>query len=316
MIAPAETRCRSHAVLNVNYGMVCMIVAMLLLPVGDTFTKILSGTLHPVAVTMWRLLAQAVFLVPVAYILRARLRGAMFSPVIALSGALLVISLNALIAAIAIMPIATVIAIFFVEPLFLTLLAWPLLGERAGPRRIAAVVVGMAGTLLVIRPGFSDYGWGTLLPLLSALAYALNMIVLKRASVTRSSLTVQCGATIYSAGAMLVIAGAMGWSFSLDVIPSWPATDLWICILAAGAVAATTFVLVAEAYRAEEATTLAPFQYFEIVTATALGYFVFGDLPDLLTALGIAIILGSGLYIFRREGRADSRAPRRKRLGR
>ena len=314
MFAPTcfHTDIRTH----VNHGMIFMIVAMLLLPVGDTFAKYLTGALDPVAVTMWRLLAQAAFLIPVAIVLRTRLHGAMFSPVIALSGVLLVISLNALITAFAVMPITTAIAIFFVEPLFLTILAWPLLGERAGPRRICAVIVGLGGALLVIRPGYSTYGWTTLLPLLSALAYALNMIVLKRASATRSGLTVQCGATVYAAGIMLLIGGAMGLTGHGFTVPAMSQTHVWLAILATGAIAAFTFVLIAEAYRAEEATTLAQFQYFEIVTATALGFLVFGDWPDALTKLGIAIILGSGLYIFGREGQAESGAPRRKRLGR
>jgi drug/metabolite transporter (DMT)-like permease len=312
----AITHTRSAIRSDLNHGIIFMIVAMLLLPVGDTFAKYLTGTLDPVAVTMWRLLAQAAFLLPVALILRSRLNGAMFSPVIALSGVLLVVSLNALIAAFAVMPIATAIAIFFVEPLFLTILAWPLLGERAGPRRIGAVIVGLGGALLVIRPGFSAYGWATLLPLLSAFAYALNMIVLKRASATRSGLTVQCGATVYAAVIMLLIGATMAVTGYGLTMPTLSQTNFWLAILATGAIAAITFVLIAEAYRAEEATTLAPFQYFEIVTATALGFLIFGDWPDALTVLGIAIILGSGFYIFGREGQAESRAPRRKRLGR
>lgn len=86
------------------------------------------------------------------------------------------------------------IAIFFVQPLLLTLLAVPLLGEVPGRRRLIAVGVGLVGALIVIRPGLSPYGWVTILPLISALAYALNMIVLRRACETRSGLTLQCGA--------------------------------------------------------------------------------------------------------------------------
>ena len=302
-----------HNLVQPNSGMVFMICAMLLLPVGDTFAKLLTDTLNPVGVTMWRMLAQAVFLLPLAVVLRKRLRGAMFSPVVALSGVLVVISLTSLIGAFSVMPIATAIAIFFVEPLILTLLAGLLLGEHAGPRRLIAVGVGLIGAMIVIRPGFSTYGWSTLLPLLSALAYALNMILLKKASKTRSTLTMQCGTTIYAAVILLGIAIVLQLvGFDGLVVP---ATDLksWSLIACAGACAATSFLLVGEAYRQSDATALAPFQYFEIITATALGFLIFGDFPDTLTWIGVGIILGSGIYIFHREGQTNTSAPRRKR---
>lgn len=299
-----------------NTGMIFMIVAMLLLPIGDTFAKILTQTLDPVAVTMWRVLGQGLFLVPVAFLLRRRLHGAMFSPIVALSGGLLVVSLSSLIAAFSVMPIATAIAIFFVEPLILTVLAWPLLGERAGPRRLIAVGVGLIGALIVIRPGFSDFGWVTILPLVSATAYALNMIVLKRATFTRSALTVQCGATVYAGLALLAIVGTMQLAGAPTPVPASGDGLAWGAILCAGVLAAASFVLVAEAYRTADATQLAPFQYLEIVMATAMGFLVFGDFPDTLTWVGVAIILGSGIYIFHREGRTVTAAPRRKRGGR
>ncbi|WP_108483238.1 DMT family transporter [Oceaniglobus ichthyenteri] len=296
--------------------MIYMIAAMMLLPVGDTFAKLLSETLNPLGVTLWRVLAQAAFLVPVSVILRRRLQGAMLSPIVALSGGLLVISLTSLIAAFSVMPIATAIAIFFVEPLILTVLAGLLLGEKAGPRRLIAVGVGLIGALIVIRPGFSSHGWATVLPLISATAYALNMIVLKTATRTRSGLTVQCGTTIYAAFALVILSGTLGLNGFSGFTPAVGDTATWLLVLCAGAVAATSFVFIAEAYRAADATALAPFQYLEIIMATALGFLVFGDFPDALTWLGVAIILGSGIYIFHREGQSDTGAPRRKRGGR
>jgi drug/metabolite transporter (DMT)-like permease len=296
-----------------NPGLVFMIVAMLLLPVGDTFAKMLTGTLNPVGVTMWRMLAQAAFLLPLALLMRYRLRGPMFSPVVALSGLLLVISLTSLIYAFSAMPITNAIAIFFVEPLILTLLAGLLLGERAGPRRLVAVGVGLIGAMIVIRPGFSTYGWVTLLPLISAVAYALNMILLKKASRARSTLTMQCGTTIYAAFILAVIAACMQSIGMEGFVMTTTDVQTWVLIACAGAVAAASFLLVGEAYRHADATALAPFQYFEIITATALGFLIFGDFPDKLTWIGVSIILGSGIYIFHREGQADTSAPRRKR---
>lgn len=288
---------------STGVGMVMMIVAMLLLPVGDSFSKTLTTIMPAAEVTMWRLLSQAVFLIPVALILRDRLHGWMFSPIVALSGLLITITLLGLIGAFAKMPIATAISIFFVEPLLLTLLAGPLLGEKVGPRRLAAVVVGLIGAMIVIRPGFSTFGLVVILPLIAAVSFALNMIVLRRACETRSGLTVQCGASAYAGIGMLAV--MVIW-YGTSVVTEAPAAlPLWAwgAILAAGGFAATSFVLIAEAFRQVEASTLAPFQYLEILGATAVGYAVFGDFPDAMTWLGVAIILASGIYVFYRENK-------------
>ena len=285
---------------DTTIGMMLMVLAMCLLPIGDAFSKYLTESLHPVAVSFARLVAQGLCLVPAEIVLRHRLRGAMFSPVIALSGALVMTTLTSLIWAFSVMPIATAIAIFFVEPLILTVLVGPLLGEKVGPRRLVAVGVGLLGALIVIRPG-GGFGAAALLPLLAAFAYALNMIVLRRAAQDRSALTVQCGATFYAClgtGGLLaglLATGSGGLSFAALPVLGWAA------ILAGGAFAALSFILIAEAFRRAEAGTLAPFQYIEIIGATAAGYLVFGEFPDVWTWVGVAIILGSGLYVFWRE---------------
>lgn len=286
-------------------GMSAMSAAMVLLPLGDTLSKLLTENLNPIEVTTGRVLAQAAFLLPAAALLRKRLRGAMFSPVVALSGLLVMITLICLIGAFAVMPIATAIAIFFVEPLFLTVLAGPLLGETVGPRRLAAVGVGLMGAMIVIRPG-TEFEMAALLPLLAAASYALNMIVLRRASRSRSGLTIQCGATIYASVGMIVLSFGLQETGFVTMDPGVLSGAGWALLLGSGAFAAASYVLIAEAFHRAEASLLAPFQYLEIIGATAAGFLVFGDFPDAMTWAGIAIILASGLYVVARE---RSRAP-------
>ncbi len=281
-------------------GMTCMAAAMLLLPLGDTLSKLLTEKLNPVDVATARVVAQAAFLLPAAALLPGRLRGAMLSPIVALSGLLVMITLIGLIGAFAVMPIATAIAIFFVEPLILTLLAGPLLGETVGARRLAAVGTGLVGALIVIRPG-PEFEIAALLPLLAAASYALNMIVLRRATRTRSGLTIQCGATIYACLGMVALSFALHASGLPTPDPGALATSAWALILGSGLLAAASCVLIAEAFRHAEAGLLAPFQYLEIIGATAAGFLVFGDFPDRMTWLGIAVILASGLYVVYRE---------------
>lgn len=294
---------------SADIGMVLMIVAMFLLPIGDTVAKLLMDVISPLEITMWRFIIQSVFLMFVAFMLRSRLRGNMFSPIVALSGCLIAISVTTLISSFSAMPIATAIAIFFVEPLFLTLLAGILLKEKIGPRRLIAIGIGLMGALLVIRPSFVDFGFVAILPLVAGLAYALNMIVLRQASDKRSALTIQCGAAIYGSIIMIVLISVLS---QLDIItPSMPSEfdSTWLLIIGAGGLAAITFVLIAEAFRLSEAAALAPFQYLEIIGATAAGYLVFGDFPDAITWLGISIILASGLYVFHREKKANQYRP-------
>ncbi|MCO0637525.1 DMT family transporter [Lutimaribacter sp. EGI FJ00014] len=299
-------------------GMMCMTVAMLLLPIGDTLSKLLTAHLSAVEVATARLVAQGLCLLPIAIVMRNRLRGPMLSPVVALSGALVMVTLISLIWAFSVMPIATAIAIFFAEPLILTALVGPLLGEKVGARRMIAVVFGLLGVLIIIRPG-GELGPMAFLPLLAAFCYALNMIVLRKASGSRSSLTVQCGATFYAGLGLILISLGLGATGHLEPsytsLPGW----VWGAIIASGGLAAASFILIAEAFRQAEAGLLAPFQYLEIIGATVAGYVVFADIPDGPTWAGITIILTSGLYVFWREQAPNNRAgmrPRRRRTRR
>lgn len=290
-------------------GMTAMCAAMALIPFGDAISKGLTEVAPPFDVTVWRTVAQAAVFVPLGLVMRRHLSGTMFSLPALASGALLVTVLFCLISAFQVMPIATAIAIFFIEPLLLTLIAGPLLGEVAGPRRYAAVGVGLIGALVVIRPNLAAFGPVAVLPALGALAYALNMIVARRATRRRSPLTFQLGATFSAALLLLALLG-VGAIFgrppaSLAEAPAWA----FPAVLAAGALAATTFLLITFACSRTEASLLAPLQYLEIVGATVVGYAVFGDFPDPMTWAGTAIILASGIYVFHRERKLGDTAP-------
>ncbi|EPX77947.1 DMT family transporter [Salipiger mucosus] len=289
------------ALVEKRLGMVAMCVAMALLPIGDAISKSLTAYATAFEVTVWRTLAQAMFFVPVALSLHRRLSGSIFSlPALISAGLILTVTLS-LVSAFAAMPIATAIAIFFVEPLLLTLLAGPFLGEAPGLRRYTAVGVGLVGALIVIRPNFTEYGPVVLLPLLGALAYALNMIVMRRATRTRSPLSFQFGASLMGAG--LVLLAYFGAELGgvrltdLGALPVWAA----LSVLGAGALAMAAFLLITFAFSKVEASLLAPFQYLEIVGATLVGYLIFSEIPDSMTLIGTAIILGSGAYVFHRE---------------
>lgn len=288
---------------RIGLAFAMMLGATTLFPIGDTFSKLLTGLMGPLEVTFWRVAFQTLALILLALAMPHRAVGAKLSPILALGGATTAAMVAGLISAFAVMPIATAIVIFFVGPLILTVFSALFLDEDVGWRRYAAVCVGLVGAVVVIRPNWSTFGFHGLLPLGAAAGFAATMTLLRVASRTRSGLATQVGMSGYAAsilGVGLLAAGMLGWfNWSAPGAPVW----VWPVFALMGVISAATFLLIAEAYKLAPASVLAPTQYFEIVGATILGYLVFGDFPDALTWIGTAIILGSGLYVFHRERR-------------
>lgn len=294
----------AHPSASAIAGMAAMSLAMLLLPVGDAIAKALTGVLHPTQVAALRAIVQVAVLGVAVLVMRGSLQGRAVTLWTFASGQMVAIISVSLITAFQTMPIATAISIFFAEPLILTMLAGFLLGERPGPHRYAAIAVGMAGVLIILRPNFSVFGPVVFLPLLGAFAYALNMIITRKATRNCSPMTFQFGSGVF--GALTMIAWMFFASDPGSVAPgTWSEPMVGIGILAAGALAAATFLLIAYGFSRAEASVLAPFQYLEILGATLVGYLFFGDIPDYLTAIGAVIVLGSGLYVFHRERKAQ-----------
>ena len=284
-------------------GMAIMVLAVTIVPIGDALSKSLTSQLNPFEIAFWRFGFQLAVLGLVLVVLRRRLETGPWG-LILLGGATSAITLSALIGAFVTMPIATAIAIFFVEPLMLTVLSALFLKEKTGWRRYLAVAVGLCGVLVVIRPSWDIFGWASLLPLLAALAFATNAIVMRSLSTRMGSLSIQFWFTLVAVillGAGLLAFGRMELVSASGIDPSGP----WAQFVLMGALSAFTFFLFTEAFRRTPASTLAPFQYLEIVGATIVGYIAFGDFPDFWTWVGTAIILSAGLYVFHRERRAS-----------
>ena len=283
--------------------MAIMVLAVTIVPIGDALSKSLTGLFNPFEIAFWRFGFQLAVLGLVLIVLRRRLETGPWG-LILLGGATSAITLSALIGAFVTMPIATAIAIFFVEPLILTVLSALFLKEKTGWRRYLAVAVGLGGVLVVIRPSWDIFGWASLLPLLAALAFATNAIVMRSLSTHMGSLSIQFWFTLVAVillGAGLLAYGRLELLSPSGIDPSGP----WAQFVLMGALSAFTFFLFTEAFRRTPASTLAPFQYLEIVGATIVGYVAFGDFPDIWTWVGTAIIFAAGLYVFHRERKAS-----------
>ena len=235
-------------------------------------------------------------------------------------------------AALASLPLADVTALFFVAPLFITLLSIPVLGEKVGVRRMSAVLVGFAGVLIMLRPGealFGDQQMSTtdrltlLLPVGAAFAYACMQVLTRKLGVasTAAAMTVylQCVFMLVSIG-FWVVAGDGRFAEGTENKTllfllrawHWPPVADWPWFGLVGLLITTAGYSLARAYRAADAATVAPFEYVALPSAIVLGWTVFGHLPDVWVFVGCALIAGSGVYVFWREKqRARPNASRR-----
>lgn len=193
------------------------------------------------------------------------------------------------------LPMAEGIAINFMSPMLITVLAGPILGEWAGWRRWMAVLAGLVGVLVITRPGLETFKPGHLLALASSASYAIYVILTRKVSATETSESL----ILYSALTPVL--------FMLPVVPATaslpPQPALWIVLLWLGFLGGLGHYLIIRAHKLATATALAPYPYLQAVWSTLAGYLVFNDLPDMWTVLGAAIIVAGGLYIVQREQR-------------
>ena len=209
-----------------------------------------------------------------------------------LRGVVLLVEAFFFVASFRYLPLAETHAITASTPLMVTALAPMFLSERVGPERWLAVLVGFAGTLIIIRPGFTGLSWVVVWPLLAAVFFAILQIM------TRLLGRADRGTTtlLYSALVGLVIISTIGpfyWT-------SAPLRDLGLMVVM-GLLGATAHFLLILAFRHTQASVLQPYTYFLLVWAVVVGFVAFGDLPDAWTFCGAAIVVGSGLYSFYRQ---------------
>ena len=287
---------------NLRLGMTLMVAAMLFIPGMDAIAKYLSAWIPPAQIAWSRFFFQSIFLIPIVLYIGSW-RGPRRIGLQAARGILIALATFMFFTSLRVLRLPDAIAIFFVAPLFLTLWASIFLKEPIGWRRIASVIAGFIGALIIIRPTFAVFGWVALLPVGTAIAFSFYLLLTRMLATTGSALTTQMYAGIFGGltmTAFIAAASTAGWK---EFVPVWPETWQWAYLAGLGVIATGAHLLVVLAFKLASASTLAPFQYLEIVAATALGYVVFGNFPDAQTWLGIAIIVAAGLYVFHREQR-------------
>lgn len=283
-------------------GVALMITFCVIAPLIDVASKFAAQSVSPGVVTLGRYIVQGSMMLPVVLLMRLSLRMSARAMWLnfwrSVAG---ITSTMTFVAAVKVMPIADALAIAFVEPFIILLIGRLVLGEQVGPRRLGAAAVGFVGVLFVIQPSFAVFGAVALFPLGTAVAFAFYILITRALSREMHPVAMQFQ-TAWVAGLICVPMLALGTEFDIPAITwSMPQGIILFWCVAMGAAATISHMAITMALKFAPSSTLAPLHYLEIVTATLFGYVFFGDFPNALTWLGIAIIVASGLYIIHRE---------------
>ncbi len=190
------------------------------------------------------------------------------------------------------LPLADASAIMFTSPILLSILAIPILGEKVGPYRWAAIFVAFLGALVVVRPGSGVMGAGALFLLGCAFCNAFYQLITRKLRGTDDART-----TLLYTG----LAGAVGTSLAVPLVWTPIALGDWPLFAALGVFGCLGHFTLIKSFQSAPATVVAPFSYASLFWAILIGFFVWGDLPDLWTLVGATIVAAGGLYILHRE---------------
>ena len=267
--------------------------AWVMLPIMDGFAKYLSSTLPVLQITWSRYFFTVVIVLPIMFFFFKKNLKWTEKPKLQLIRGLLLFCANILFFySISIISLAKALTLAFIAPLIVTILSPILLNEKVGFRRWAAVIVGFIGSLIVLRPGFVEINLASVAALGTGFLYGIYLIVTRKLHNSDHPLLT------------LLLTGAVGAIIGSMIVPTvWvqPTITEWYMMFAIGFFASIGHLLLILSLRYADASKLAPFGYFEIITNIIIGYYYFNHFPENWTFLGLFVIIASGIYIFRRE---------------
>ncbi|WP_298861378.1 DMT family transporter [uncultured Sulfitobacter sp.] len=283
-------------------GITLMLGFCILAPLGDALAKLLGATIPLGQLVLVRFGVQAILLIPLVVIYAMPWR---LSPrawrLATIRTVLHILGIGCMFTSLQFLPLADAVAIAFVMPFFMLLLGHFVLGEEVGPHRIAACAIGFIGTLLVIQPNFLAVGWIALLPVAVAIIFALFMLTTRQIAREVDPIALQAVSGII---AVAILAPFMALGMWADFTPlALIQPNAWELkmLLAIGVLGTLAHLMMTWSLRFAPSATLAPMQYLEIPVATAVGFWLFSELPDSLAAYGIALTITAGIYVLLRE---------------
>lgn len=282
-------------------GIGAMALAAFILTVHDTGTKLMLET-YPVnqLVTVRQAFAMLILIIIMAattgwHAIRVENRIVLFARSVLFTSTTLLI-----IVSLGLLPVATVLAIVFASPLIVACLSVPFLGERVGPWRWSAIIVGFIGVAIILRPGSPSFEILLLVPVLAAVSSGVRDIVTRIAARTDTPFAI-----LFWSNVMMVTVG-------LATIPlAWVAMPLqhYAIVFVLAILNTSAHFLMIYALQVGDAALVSPIRYTAIVWAVALGYWVWGDIPDIWMLVGSATVIASGIVLAVREARAARSQP-------
>ena len=269
------------------------LLAWVMLPIMDGFAKYLSAELPVLQITWARYFFTVVFIFPLMLFFFKKYLVWTDKPKLQLIRGLILLTANiSFFYSISVISLPKALTLAFVAPLVVTAFSPFFLGESVGYRRWAAVIIGFIGSLVVIRPGFLEINLASLAALGTGIMYGFYLIITRKLSTSDNPLLT------------LLLTGVVGAIIATTFMPFvWvsPTFNQWSIMAAIGLFACIGHLFIILSLKYADASKLAPFSYFEIVTNIIIAYYFFGDFPDSWTFLGLFIIVFSGIYISRRE---------------
>lgn len=308
-----------------GFSVICAIVAAVAFSINDVLVRLISDRLPLHEIGLLRAVVALFLTLAIIVPLEGGYRTLKTRrPVIhVIRGLCLVFANLAFFAGLAVLPIASVTAVFFVAPLLITAFSAIFLKEAVGIRRWTALAVGLSGVLLIVRPGSIEFQWEILLPIIAAVCYAALHTLTRNLGLAESASTMVFYIQItfvFVCSAMGVVVGdgryADPGNPAIDfVFRRWIVPDGYSMLIASlsGITSVIGGYLITQAYRYGEAGMVAPFEYVALILAVFWGYAVWDEIPAPTAALGIALILGSGVFVALREAQFGVR-PSSKRL--
>ena len=269
------------------------LLAWVMLPIMDGFAKYLSVELPVLQITWARYFFTVVFTFPLMLFFFKKYLVWTDKPKLQLIRGLILLTANiSFFYSISVISLPNALTLAFVAPLVVTAFSPFFLGESVGYRRWTAVIIGFIGSLVVIRPGFVEINLASLAALGTGIMYGFYLIITRKLSTSDNPLLT------------LLLTGVVGAIIATTFMPFvWvsPTFNQWSIMAAIGLFACIGHLFIILSLKYADASKLAPFSYFEIVTNIIIAYYFFGDFPDSWTFLGLFIIVFSGIYISRRE---------------
>ena len=272
------------------------LLAWVMLPIMDGFAKYLSSDLPVLQITWARYFFTVAFTFPIMlFFYRNQLKWSEKPKLQFLRGLILLTANICFFYSISVISLAKALTLAFVAPLIVTAFSPIFLSEKVGLRRWLAVIIGFIGSLVVIRPGFVEINLASLAALGTGVMYGFYLIITRKLSTSDNPLL-----TLLLTG----VVGAIIISILMPFVWVKPTLNQWSMMAAIGIFACVGHLFLILSLKYADASKLAPFSYFEIITNIIIGYYFFSDFPDNWTFLGLFIIVLSGIYISRRENLA------------